>query len=281
MNVLQAIVLGVLQGLTEFLPISSSAHLVIIRWAFGWECNDVAFDVALHFGTLIALVLYFWRDWFDMVGTYLRSTKTRPVVGKSMSVQNTGRFFLWPVVLACVPAGLAGALLEHQVESTFRQQPYLVGTALIALGILLYLGARLGKNSRPLDGVMARDWIIVGLAQALAIVPGVSRSGITITAGLFTGLKRDAAAQFSFLLGAPVILGAAVFELPDAVRVGLADGNMLSLVAGMAASVLVGYLCIGFLMRYLRERGVGLFVWYRVLLGLAVFAAHALGFLRV
>lgn len=285
MDVLQAVVLGAVQGLTEFIPISSSAHLVVLRWLFGWGAEDAGFntvlDVALHLGTLFALLAYFWREWYGMVKDYLRTTRiARPLGLNSVRAQAQG-VLLWPVIFACIPAGLAGVIFEDAAKSTFREQPILLAVALMGLGALLLLSDRIGRKSRPMEAVSARDWIIVGLAQALAIVPGVSRSGITITAGLFTGLRRDAAARFSFLLGAPIIFGAAIYEVPKVFQYNLAGPEIASFVLGILTSAIVGYLCIGFLISYLKKRSTGVFVLYRMLLGIAVIVSYAVGCLRV
>jgi len=285
MNLLQAAILGAVQGLTEFIPISSSAHLVILRWLFGWGAEDPGFDVildvALHLGTLLALLAYFWREWYDLVRDYLRTTRIGRSLGLSSAPPQAQGMLLWPVIFACIPAGLAGVVFEDAAKGTFREQPVLLAAALIALGALLFLGDRIGRKSRPMEAVSARDWIIVGLAQAVAIVPGVSRSGITITAGLFTGLRRDAAARFSFLLGAPIIFAAAVYEIPKAFQYELTGSEIASFVLGALTSAVVGYLCIGFLIGYLRRQSTGVFVLYRILLGIAVIASYALGYLRV
>ncbi|HUV05685.1 MAG TPA: undecaprenyl-diphosphatase UppP [Armatimonadota bacterium] len=285
MHVLQAVVLGAVQGLTEFIPVSSSAHLVILRWLFGWGAGDaganIALDVALHVGTLLALLAYFWREWYGMIKDYVRTTRAGRPLGLSSAPAQAHGMLVWPVVFACIPAGLAGVVFENAAQTTFREQPVLLAAALVGLGALLFLADRIGKKARPMEAVGARDWIIVGLAQALAIVPGVSRSGITITAGLFTGLQRDAAARFSFLLGAPIIFGAAVYELPKAFQYELAGRDIASFALGVLTSTIVGYLCIGFLIRYLRKQSTSVFVVYRVLLGIAVLASYALGYLRV
>ncbi len=256
MDTIQAIILGAIQGLTEFIPISSSAHLIVIPWLFKWKPFGLTFDVALHLGTLFALLAYFWRDWYGLLsGAFTRSNKKR--------------MLLWPIIIASIPAAVAGYFLEHTIEDQVRSSFLLVGIVTISLGILLFVADRLGAKRRVAESVTLADWLIIGVAQALAIVPGVSRSGITITAGLACGLQRDAAARFSFLLGAPIILGAAVHELPDALRSAL-GGEMLPFIAGIATSAVVGYLCIGFLMSYLRERSTDLFVGYRVVFGLGI-----------
>lgn len=280
MDGLQAVILGAVQGLTEFIPISSSAHLVILRWLFGWNTESLVFDVALHLGTLFALLAYFWREWYDMVKVYFGTTRFTRSPGGRQAAQAQG-MLLWPVIFACIPAALAGVVFEGAVDSVFRRQPILVGAALVGLGLLLFLADRIGRKSRPMHAVRGRDWIVIGLAQALAIVPGVSRSGITITAGLFCGLQREAAARFSFLLGAPIFFGAALYELPNVFRNGLSRSEIVPLICGVLTATIVGYLCIGFLIRYLKTQSTDVFVVYRVLLGLGVIGSYALGYLRV
>ena len=280
MDLLQAIILGAIQGLTEFIPISSSAHLVILRWLFGWNTEGLVFDVALHLGTLLALILYFGPEWLGMIKNYLRTTRFAPRDAASAASPQTQGILLWPVVFASVPAGLAGVFLEDTIESKFRDNPVLIGLTLIVLGLVLYIADRMGSKSRPMNAVRMRDWLVIGLAQALALVPGVSRSGITITAGLFCGLQREAAARFSFLLGAPIILGAGVFELAKAASKGIGRADLIQLIVGMAVSTLVGYLCISFLIGYLKKHSANLFVVYRVVLGAGLILSFLFGYLR-
>lgn len=281
MNALQALVLGALQGLTEFIPISSSAHLLIVRWLFGWEVEGVAFDAVIHLGTLLALLLFFWRDWSDMVKAYFATTRIGGgrVAEKVLAAQPSS-IMLWPVIFACIPAGLTGMLFEDTINERFRSQPILTGTTLIVLGLVLFLADRLGRKNRPMYSVRTRDWLIVGIAQALAFIPGVSRSGITITAGLFCGLDREASARFSFLIGAPIIFGAGAYELAKVASHGLSGAQIVPLVIGFVSATLVGYLCVKFLIEYLRKRSTDLFVGYRVVIGAAVIAAYALGYIR-
>ena len=279
---MQALVLGALQGLTEFIPISSSAHLLIVRWLFGWESKGVAFDAVLHLGTLLALLLFFWREWRDMVKAYFATTRIGGGrVAEKVLAPQPSSIMLWPVIFACIPAGLTGMLFEDTVNEKFRNQPILTGTTLIVLGLVLFLADRLGRKNRSMHSVRTRDWLIVGLAQALAFIPGVSRSGITITAGLFCGLDREASARFSFLIGAPIIFGAGVYELAKVASHGLSEAQVIPLVIGFVSATVVGYLCVKFLIEYLRKRSTDLFVGYRVVLGVSVIAAYALGYIRL
>ena len=282
MNALQALVLGALQGLTEFIPISSSAHLLIVRWLFGWESKGVAFDAVLHLGTLLALLLFFWREWRDMVKAYFATTRIGGGrVAEKVLAPQPSSIMLWPVIFACIPAGLTGLVFEDTVNERFRNQPILTGTTLIALGLVLFLADRMGRKNRSMYSVRTRDWLIVGVAQALAFIPGVSRSGITITAGLFCGLDREASARFSFLIGAPIIFGAGVYELAKVASHGLSEAQVIPLVIGFVSATVVGYLCVKFLIEYLRKRSTDLFVGYRVVLGVSVIAAYALGYIRL
>lgn len=257
MDIIQAVVLGAVQGLTEFIPISSSAHLIVVPWLFHWKPFGIAFDVALHLGTLAALLAYFRRDWYDILrGSFVRSP------GK--------RALLWPIILATVPGAIAGRFLEGAVESRIRSDFLLIGLVTVSLGALLFAADRLGAKRRPAEAATIVDWLLIGVAQAFAIIPGVSRSGVTITAGLACGLQRDAAARISFLLGVPIILGAVIFELPDALRLVRTGGEVIPFVAGILTSAIVGYLCIDFLMAYLRKRSTDLFVGYRLVFGVGV-----------
>ena len=284
MNALQALILGALQGLTEFIPISSSAHLLIVRWLFGWEAKGVAFDAVIHLGTLLALLLFFWREWRDMVKAYFATTRLgRARVGDKVPAvaPQPSSIMLWPVIFACIPAGLTGVVFEDTVNERFRNQPILTGATLIVLGLALFLADRMGRKNRSMYSVRTRDWLIVGVAQALAFIPGVSRSGITITAGLFCGLEREASARFSFLIGAPVIFGAGAYELAKVASHGLSEAQIAPLILGFLSATVVGYFCVKFLIEYLRKRSTDLFVGYRVALGGAVIAAYALGYIRL
>jgi len=266
LHILEALVLGFIQGLTEFIPISSSAHLAVIPWLFGWQTPGLVFDVALHLGTLFALFSYFWREWYEMLAPYLgkRGHKSGVKTGETM--------LLWPIVLACIPAAISGMVLEDTVEEAVRTRPLIIAILMIGLGVLLFVADRIGRQRRSLHEVRLSDWLVIGLAQSLAIFPGVSRSGITITAGLLCGLERESSARFSFLLGAPIILGAGIYKLRDLFTIGLPPGEILPFILGVVAATLVGYICIGFLLAYLKKRSVGIFVVYRILFGVFLIA---------
>jgi undecaprenyl-diphosphatase len=255
MTLLQAVAMGTVQGLAEFLPISSSAHLVLVPWFSGWPDPGLAFDVALHMGTLLAVVAYFWRDWLRLIALGL----SRPASGE-------GKLF-WLLVAATIPGGVFGYLLEKQAETTFRS-PFLVALMLMAMGLALYLADTRFPRHKELSGTGWTDALWIGAAQALAIVPGVSRSGITMAAARVRNLSREAAARFSFLLSTPIILGAGVTQLSHLTPAAL-DGAFW---AGVASSALVGFFAIRFLLRYLVNHNFNIFVWYRFLLGLAILA---------
>jgi len=261
LNLFESVVLGLVQGLGEFLPISSSAHLVIVPWLFNWTDPGLTFDIALHLGTLVAVVLYFWRDWLNLI---LKGFTDRKSV--------EGRLF-WYLVAATIPGGLIGLLLEHKAETTFRN-PLLIAVMLIILGIILYLADRKSYKNIDLRAITFKTSLLIGISQALAIIPGVSRSGITMTVGLILGLTREGAARFSFLLSAPIILGAALVKLPQIA----ANPSMVtvSFIVGMVVSCLTGVASIGFLLRYVQTKTFLPFVWYRFALGVIVIAVALL-----
>ena len=254
----QAFVLGMIQGLTEFLPVSSSAHLVIFPWLFGWNDPGLAFDVALHLGTLLALVIYYWRTWLDLVLSLVNGEKTQ-------------RRMLVLLILASIPGALIGLALEKQAESTFRS-PVLIGFTLAIMGIVLWLADMLARSDRGIDEITMRDALLIGLSQALAIIPGVSRSGATITMGRALGLKREDAANFSFLMATVIIAGAGLLEARKLVKSGL----HAPLVWGFLASAAFGVAAIALLIRYVRTRTYQPFAWYRVAVGILVFIVAAM-----
>lgn len=255
MTTLQAIVLGLFQGLGEFLPISSSAHLVLIPWLFHWEDPGLTFDIALHVGTLIAVIAYFWKDWLRLVTQGFTAPKT-----------TDGRLF-WYLVIATVPGAIVGYALEKKAETIFRT-PLLIAVALIVMGAILYWAERKSAKKDDLNNITLRTSFLIGLSQALAIIPGVSRSGITMTTGLFSGLNREAAARFSFLLSAPIILGAAIIKVPYLVsHPEMINANFI---IGMVVACISGIASIGFLLRYVQTKTFLPFVWYRFAVGALV-----------
>lgn len=259
MTLLQAIVLGLVQGLTEFLPVSSSAHLLLTPWVFGWTDPGLAFDVALHIGTLLAVAWYFRRDWAAMARAALRMLSTRRLADAE------SRRILY-LVVATIPAIAGGILLESYAETVFRA-PWVPATTLIVLGVVLWLVDRRARADRPLAEMRSGDAWLIGLAQVLALVPGVSRSGSTMTAGRALGFDRRSAAAFSFLMSMPVTLGAIVLKAPDAVR---AAESWTPLAAGILASAVSGWLAISVLLRWLARHSFGVFAVYRVALGVLI-----------
>lgn len=255
MTFFQAAALGLVQGLAEFLPISSSAHLILAPRLLGWPDQGLAFDVALHWGTLAALAAAFGREWLVLIRA-----------GLARDGSESSRLF-WRIALATLPAAVAGLALEDLAETAFRD-PRRIAAALMAFGLLLGAADRIGGGGRSLDGLGLRGCLLIGCAQALALVPGVSRSGITITAGLFLGLARAEAARFSFLLSVPIVLGAGILKLDD---VGLAAATGPFWV-GIAVAGLSGYAAIKFLLAFVRSRGLAPFVIYRLALGVLLLA---------
>ena len=262
MILFEAIILGIVQGITEFLPISSSAHLILLPWMFGWQgtlIDSLNFDVALHAGTLVAILAYFWRDWLNLLRKFF--------AGMHDGTWKTGEGRLvWFIVLATIPAGVLGVKYEHVVEESFRN-PLLIAASLIVISIVMWAADRFSAKTAGMDRMTLGNAVVIGCAQATALVPGVSRSGSTIIAGLFTGYTRESAARFSFLLSTPVIAGAAVLKLH---KLHLAPGEALPFAVGTACSAVVGYLSIKFLLQYLNRHTLNLFVWYRLALAVAI-----------
>jgi undecaprenyl-diphosphatase len=263
MTPVQAIVLGAVQGITEFLPISSSAHLILVPWLFGWPDQGLTFDVVLHAGTLLAIVSFFWHDWCQMFLSLL------PGGSNSASARRlNSTLFVW-VACGTVPAAVVGFFAQKTIETSLRS-PFLLSITLISVALLLWLADRTSRLVKDLAQVTLVDAMSIGCAQALALVPGTSRSGITITTGLFLGLTREAAARFSFLLSAPIIAGAGLKKLLDLWQAGVSDAERLPMALGFLSSLLVGYLTIKFLMRYLQRNTLLIFVCYRIALGMII-----------
>jgi len=260
MTPLQALVLGILQGLAEFLPISSSAHLTLAPWAFGWPDPGLAFDVALHVGTLVALLWYFRAEWLRLLASAL-------VVCRTRTLQGPEERRLAYLVVGTIPGGIAGLLLERKADEAFRA-PELIAGALILMGILLWAIDRAAPARRTLDGITWRDALVIGAAQALALVPGVSRSGATITAGRALRLDRESAAVFSFLLSMPIIAAAAILKVPHLVR----EGVTVPLAVGVVSAAASSLFAIAVVLRYVKRHSYGVFALYRLLLGAAVLA---------
>lgn len=264
MDLLYAIFLGILQGATEFLPISSSGHLALAEHYLGFRETGLAFDVALHLGTLLSILIYFRNDFILM--------------GKALLFMKTGtddayrlRKLAFFIVLATIPGVCAGLLLGEASES-FLRQPVYVATALGVVGLFLLWGEKSGRHARDFQSITLKDAVLIGLSQALAIIPGVSRSGITMTTGLFRGLNRQAVARFSFLLSAPIIFGAGVYKIPEIFKDGLTNGNFPFYAAGFISAALSGYFFIAFLLKFVRTRTFEIFAYYRFAIAAIVFA---------
>jgi undecaprenyl-diphosphatase len=264
MDFFQAIVLGAVQGLTEFLPISSSAHLVLVPWLLGWPPHGIAFDAALHMGTLAALLLYFWRDWVSVIRAFILG------ITDSRERKTFEYGLAWMLIVGCIPAAAVGLLAQDFIESTVRQ-PFTIAAVMVVFAIVLFVAERVGIRRRAMEQITIMDALMIGVAQAIALVPGVSRSGITITAALLLGLTRPAAARFSFLLATPIVLAAGSLQGVHLARGGM-DGDALTvLLAGVLTAAITGIAAIWLLMRFLQRNSTDVFVWYRVAAGLCVF----------
>ncbi|MBC7362432.1 MAG: undecaprenyl-diphosphatase UppP [Candidatus Aminicenantes bacterium] len=253
MSYLQAVVLGFLQGLGEFLPISSSAHLAIAPYFFNWNYQGLQYDVMLHLGTLLAIVAFFWKDWVKIIADGIRKPQ-----------EQEGRL-LWYIVIATIPGALAGYLLEEKAETVFRE-PWAIAFSLIIFSLFIFLADKLAKNQKDLDSLNLVEVLLIGLAQSLAILPGASRSGMTIMAALFLGYRRQTAARFSFLLATPLIIGAALLEVP---KISLAQVNG-PFVVGFLSSAIFGFLSIKFLLSFLKTKNLVPFVVYRLVLAVLI-----------
>jgi undecaprenyl-diphosphatase len=274
-QLIQAVVLGVIQGLTEFLPISSSGHLIVVPALLGWDdpfIESLAFSVMLHVATLLALLLYFARDWVRLVPAGLAALRDRSFRDADGNT-DPNRRLAWLLAASTVPAAIVGFALNDLIETAFRE-PRLVAITLVVGGAILWLADRFGPRTRSIDGLTFPAALGIGAAQAFALVPGVSRSGISISAGLFAGLGREDAARYAFLMATPITAGAGLWEA----RKILAGESgvvlpILPLLAGMLASLVAGLLAIAVLLRFLRSHGVGVFVLYRLALAAVVVVA--------
>jgi len=248
---LEALILGVVQGFTEFLPVSSTAHLILLPWFFNWtgEVDTLSFDIALHTGTLIALFACFWRDWIELI------TKKQKLFGL--------------IILASIPAGVAGYLLNNFAERALRE-PLIISMMLVAVGFLMLIAEKANKY-KDMEKTGLKDAIIIGISQAIAIIPGVSRSGITISAGLFRGLKREASARFSFLLSTPIIAGATMLHFKKLIT-AQENYNLQLFAIGLVTSYITGIVAIKFLLNFLKKHPLNVFVYYRFILAVVIIA---------
>jgi undecaprenyl-diphosphatase len=265
MPILQAVFLALVQGLCEFLPISSSGHLKLVPWLLGWKDPGLTFDIALHVGTLIAVLVFFFRDWLQLAAQGFGLS-----YGRDPQLKQNPMLF-WYLAAASVPAAIAGLIFHDQAEEW--DSPFLIAGAMIGIGLVMWLAERIGAGKKTIAGIAIPDAAAIGVSQALAIVPGVSRSGVTIAAGLFRNIERGAAARFSFLLSTPVITGAALSAghhlyksggVPPDMRVPMAVGILVSAVTGGAV--------IAFFLNYLRRHTLMAFVYYRLIFGILVIA---------
>jgi undecaprenyl-diphosphatase len=264
-SIFESIVLGIVQGLTEFLPISSTGHLRIVPAFLGWEDPGAAFTAVTQLGTMAAVLLYFREDLGRIARAWMRSLR------EPAARRETDARLGWYIVLGTIPIGVFGLVFRHQIENGARDL-YLIATALIVMGLLLLAAERVSRRERDMNDLELRDGVAMGFAQALALVPGVSRSGATITAGLFLGLDRTAAARFSFLLSVPAVVLSGAFEMRDFVGEGGDGTDIPGLVVATFLAFVVGYASIAFLLRFLASHSTYVFVAYRVVLGTVVLA---------
>lgn len=246
---LEAIILGIVQGLTEFFPVSSTAHLILFPWFFNWDgvVESLTFDIALHAGTLFALIVYFRKDWIELI------TKKRKLL-----------FF---IIIATFPAAVSGVLFNDLIENTLRS-PYVISLSLVLVGLVMLVSEKMYKH-KEVEEITLLDAVIIGFSQAIALIPGVSRSGITISAGLFRGVRRDAAARFSFLLSTPVIAGATILHAKDIAALN-SEGNIQMFTSGFVSSAITGFIAIKFLLSFFKRYPLNVFVYYRFALAVVI-----------
>ncbi len=267
----QAAVLGVVQGLTEFLPVSSSAHLVLVPWAFKWQMprDMMAFDVALHIGTVLAMIIFFFFDWLMIVASYIGDVRQKKWLGGQQGS------LLLKIIVASIPAALVGLLFEHRIEAFFYDNTaniWMLAVTMSAFGLGLVLAERRGSQNRDVTEVTYRDALIVGCFQCIALIPGTSRSGITILAALLLGLTRPAAARFSFLAALPITLGAVILKLPEMGEHASFSGTVMW--TGIATSAIVGMIAIKGLLKYVQHRSYLVFAVYRWVIAAGILAIY-------
>lgn len=260
---LKTIILGIIQGIGEFLPISSSAHLILVPYLFGWEQSSLAYDIALHFGTLLAVLVVFFKDWWDLaVGAFNKVTKGKDSFDNKM---------FWYLVVATIPGALLGILLDDVVENVFRQKIWLIATSLAVMGVLIYLGDRWADKHYKIETdfkhISLKQALVIGISQALAIIPGFSRSGTTILTARLMGLSKSAATKFTFLLSVPIIAGATILEV----------GNLaftFETLLGVFIAFVVGILSIKFLLGYIKKHDFSVFAIYRVIFAIIILVKY-------
>ena len=271
MDIFSIIILGIVQGIAEFLPISSSAHLIIFRDVFGIGSNmshnmALSFDIALHLGTLLAIGLYFFKDFINMISK-----------GFTKGLKDKEGKILWYLVIATIPAAIAGLLFEDVIEKMIRGNLYIIAIALAVMGIIIYLVDKYGKSTKKVTDMTIKDAILVGCSQALALIPGFSRSGTTIATARALGVERENAAKFSFYLSAPVVCGAVVLELLDSSTWAIILAEPLTFILGILISFLIGLICIKYLLKYLQKHNFQAFMIYRVALAIIVIIFTIIG----
>lgn len=261
MSVLKAIILGIIQGVAEFLPISSSAHLILFPYLFGWEESGLAFDIALHFGTMMAVLAIFFKDWWNLFIGAIKDIKDK-------KKSTNGRMF-WYLIIATVPAALTGLLLDDIIENIIRNKIWIIALALAIMGLLIYIGDKWAskhyKKETKFEDINLKQALIVGIFQAFAVIPGFSRSGTTILAGRLQGISKEAITKFTFLLSVPVICGATILKIGD-----LAFTK--EVIVGIISSFAMGVISIKFLLSYIKKHDFSIFAFYRVIFALIVFA---------
>lgn len=268
MDLFQSLILGIVQGLGEFLPISSTAHLILTPYFFNWPDPGLSFDVALHVGTLIAVITFFFWDWIDILKLAFQNESKVYQVHKVYK-ENYPKNLLWLLAIASIPGALFGFLLDDYAEQIFRH-PLLIAFTLSVVGLVLYLVDKYASHRKDIQHTSFKDAIIIGLSQAVAIIPGVSRSGATMTAALALGLSREQAARFSFLLSTPIIFGAAIFKIPELFETGID----IPILLGILAAAISGYLAIKYMLRFIQKVGYAPFFWYRLALALIIVAVY-------
>ena len=275
MTILQAIILGIVQGLTEFLPISSSGHLIIVPWLFNWHFLldnpdlNKTFDVALHLGTFVAVLVYFWREVVKLIGAWARSLARRTLADPEAKLA-------WLLLVSTIPAGILGVALESFIEDRLGK-PWIIAITMIVFALVMYAIDHVAKLDRDLDALTWTDSILIGVAQAFALCPGVSRSGITMMTGLALRLDRESAARYSFLLSIPVIGGAAAFKAAEIAKNGLPSGTAMPFAVGILSAAVSGFAAIWFVLDYLKRNNFNLFVIYRIVVGIAILILMAIG----
>ncbi|MBR3163411.1 MAG: undecaprenyl-diphosphate phosphatase [Clostridia bacterium] len=262
MTVYQAFILGVIQGVTELLPISSSAHLNIIPWMFGWNIPD-SFDVALHLGTLLSIGLYFYKDWIELIKEGFKVFGDKSKILEKYTKQSKKCKMFWYIVCATIPGGIIGFLLDHFYGDSLAEMPLLIATMLIIMGIILYIVDKKAPKKTEYEEMNFIQTFLIGLSQSIAFIPGVSRSGITMTAGRLMGVSREGSAKYSFMLSTPIVLAASLYKAKDFVM-------DVPFTVGVTTSTVVGLLVIKFLLNYLKKGNFKVFATYRVIVGIVV-----------